>query len=234
MRKTIFIFILAVATGFYGKAQYSLHEYVLMQNTATMGTSLKSFDNQYTDITGDAFLSNEWLNGQAISVNGTKFTDLKFKVDLYKSKIFMNFHDTIFDLTDTKNISAFILFPGNSVDTSKKLVFSNQFQVPGVKGNLFQVLGTGAKVSLLKSATKDVQDAQSGLYSAKEKRFMDYVHYYLLKDGASTDIKLSKKTFEKMFPPADAAKVEDYLKQQHLSLSDEEGWAAAIDFYNKM
>ena len=233
MRKAIFLFIASVTACLYTNAQYSLHEYVLMQNTAMPGTSLKSFDNQYSDITGDAFLTAEWQNGAAISVNNKMFTGLKIKIDLYKSKIFMNFNDTIFDLTDTKNIASFIVYPDNN-DTAKKLVFSNQFQVPGVKSTLFQVIGTGSKVSLLKNATKDVQDSQSGLYSAKEKRFMDYLHYYLLKDGAVNDIKLSKKNFEKLFPATEAAKVEEYIKQKHLSLGDEEGWAAAIDFYNKM
>lgn len=232
MRKPIFLFIVFVIAGFCSKAQYTLHEYELMQNTSLKGSPLKSFDNQYADITGDAFLFTDWLNGQAISINNTRFGGLKLKVDLYKNKIFMNFHDTIYDLTDAKNISAFILYPDNG-DTSKKIVFSNQFQVTGVSSNLFEVLGSG-KISLLKFLHRDVQEAQTGLYTAKEKKFMDYLHYYIIIDGATTDIKLSKKSFEKLFTPADATKMEDYVRQKKLSLNDDEGWAAALDFYNKM
>jgi len=232
MRKLFTLTIIFIAAQVCSHAQqYSLHEYVLMQNTATLGTTLKTFDNQYADIKGEAFLSPDWQNGAAISVNNKLYTGLKIKVDLYKNKIFLNISDTVFDFTDANNISSFIIYP-NAGDTTKKLIFSTQFKVPGVNSKLLQVIGTGSLVTLLKDVTKDVQDSQGGLYSAKEQRFMDHMHYYLQKDGSFTDIKLSKKTLEKIFSAADASKIADYVKQQKLSLSDEEGWAAALDFYN--
>src|SRR3569623_2029636 len=143
MRKLLTLtIILAVGHVISHAQQYSLHEYVLMQNMATLGTNVKTFDNQYADIKGEAFMSPDWQTGAAISINNKQYTGLKMKVDLYKNKIFININDTVFDFTDAKNISSFIIYP-NPVDTAKKIAFSNQFRVPGVKSNLFQVIGTG-------------------------------------------------------------------------------------------
>lgn len=231
MKKPAFVLLL-ILWSIASHAQFSLHELQLMGGTSS--TPLSTFDNQYQGIVGSAFLLDNWVAGDIeSSKTGQHFNNLKLKIDLYKNKIYMNLHDTIYDLTDINNASQFVLYP-NEGDTSKKLIFTNKITLPGVTAKVLQVLSAGPKMGLFKNAFKNPEDAQTGLYAAKEKRFMDYVHYYMLKDGTATEVTISKKNLEKLFQPADYEKIKAYLKQKGFSAGEEEGWAAAFNYYNSL
>ncbi|HVX52197.1 MAG TPA: hypothetical protein VHB48_18705 [Chitinophagaceae bacterium] len=212
--------------------QFTLRELQLM--SISSGVNSQTFDNQYQSINGSAFLFDNWVQGEAISgITGQHFTGLKLKVDLYKSKIFLNLHDTVYDLSDAANINRFILFPGEN-DTIKKMIFTYKAPVPGAASKLMQVLAEGPKISLYKNFTKNPEQAQTGLYAAKEERFMDYKHYYAVKDGAVTEVTISKKGFDKVFTGDDAEKIKAHLKSKGLSPGNEDGWAEAFTYYNSL
>ena len=204
-------------------------QYELIETSSMRSTSQKTFENQYPDIKGSPYFNDEWLNGEIWKANGHKYQNLRLKVDLYRNIIFMNIHDTVYDMTDIADVVYFIVHPDMN-DTSKKIFFSKTFSAPELKNNLIQTLSTG-KISLLKKENYTISETATGITNYRERSFTDKIIYYILNGSTLFEIKkLNKKNFETL--NLNTSKIEAFAKDNNLSYSDESGWIKMIDYYN--
>lgn len=191
------------------------------------------FKNVYADIKGNAFLLADWTGCYLYNNKGDKYINLKAQLDLYKNKLYLDFHDTIFNASE--GIIRVELYP-NLPDSSKKIIISKEFSLPApATGKYAEVLSQG-KTSFVKYTSKEVQEIQTDIYASKEKVFNEKIYYYVVsKTGQALEIpKLNKKNLQKAV--ADKwSDVEKFVNSNsELSYSNENDWEKIIDFYNAL
>lgn len=231
MQKLIILLFAFSGTLFCQAQKLNYNQFEMLRIANSPGSSVVTFNNQYNDITGNAFLFETWKDGQAVSNYNSNRSKIKMKIDLYKSKIFINIHDTVYDVTDAVSYNTFILFP-NEGDTLEKILLAYEPKITGAKNNFVQILNTG-RLKLVKHQFKEIKEIQTGAYSAKEKQFMDYISYYVMDpQRAPVEVKINKKSMEKLFTPEEWNNINQFAKGKGVSYNKEQDWITIFNFYN--
>ncbi len=225
---TIFCCFLLL-TAFSQSLTFNQYEFLKIANRSN-GIAINNFDNQYNDISGSSYFADNWLTGQAIMSTGKIYNNLRLKINLYQNKIYLNQNDTIYDISDVQQLKQIVLFP--SGDTTQKAVFSSSLLLDG-KHQLLQILDSG-KVTFVKQDSRDLDEAQTGVNTAKEKMFTQKVKYFILKDNGSSEVKMSKKSLEKAFSEQEWNAILSYSNEKKLSLNNENDVAKAIHYLNNI
>jgi hypothetical protein len=197
------------------------------------GLMPKDFRNIYSDIKGNAFFSQDWMMASAVNQRNVKYTGLKALFDVYKNNFYINVNDTIYNTGPT--IVRFECYP-NENDTTKKFIFSRQFTLPDpAAGKYVQVLSEG-KFSFVKYVAREVVEQNTGMYSEKEKMFLDKIYYYVIaSSGQPLELtKLNKKNLQKALSDKWDAVQKFASQDRDLSFSKEDDWKKIIDYYNTL
>jgi hypothetical protein len=216
----------------FAHGQYLTYTRYELLRQGGLQANVKTIDNQYDDIKGEAYFSPQWLPAQIATVHGQSYIGIKLKLDLYANKLYTMIHDTVYDLSSSP-IARFEVYP-NFPDTLSKSVFGKGFSTGDIKSDQFvQVLADG-KLTLLKQQLLQIKDIHDDSFLSTTKKFVGTDHYYILKkDGQGESIRLNKNTLERQ--TADKWKeVSQYIKVKDISASTEEGWASAIAYYNTL
>jgi len=211
-----------------GRAQHlDYTRYQLLQNGGLVLTN--NIENQYAEIKGSAFYSDTWLSAAAVTEKGTRFTNLKLKVDLYKNNVYMIEHDTVYNLTGA-TMAQFILYPSGG----DSAVFRRATHVAGVAPEKFvQVLVSG-KLTIYKQLLLEVKDVHDESPLMTTKKFIGQDYYFLSKDnGEAQVVKPGKKMLEQEFGDKWKAAAQ-YAKEKDLSFNQEQGWVAMLRYYNSL
>jgi hypothetical protein len=167
------------------------------------------FTKTYTEIKGSAFLSDLWLEGTAVTVNGATYKNIKLKYDLFKDQPYFKQKEAdegLYSFTET--IKTFTLINLN-VEETYMLGFPAVDNL--TNDSYYLVLGQYQGNYLLKKTIKTVSESRPYNSTSTEKTFMEQQVYYLLKDGKMSRFKPSKKEFLTYFPNQ-TEKINTYLK----------------------
>lgn len=229
--KKILVFFAFLLVGKFNYAQYLNYTLYELLHKEDMKASPVAFDNQYSGILGNGFFTESWLTGRAYT-SMKVYNNLKLKFDVYANKIYINNHDTIFDITNA-GIIQFDLFI-NENDTTKYKSFVNGYNFNEVKPAKFVELLADGKITFLQYHLKSMEEVYETSPYDKQKKFLDKNKYFILTDGKDAmEVSITRKNLEKILAPK-WDEVSKYLKSQSLNTNNEEGWKKAITYYNNL
>ncbi|HVU93813.1 MAG TPA: hypothetical protein VHE34_01265 [Puia sp.] len=219
-----------MAFAFRGDAQHlDYTRYQLLQSGGVAVTN--GIESQYEDVQGSAFFSDSWLPASVVTEGGTKFTSIHVKLDMYKNRVYMMTHDTLYDLTNAR-ILQLVLY--NHSAGSDSVVFRRGYGAGGPGPDKFvQVLAAG-KLTLLKQQSLEVKDVHEDGPLSTTKKFIPQQCYYLARgNGETQPVKPGRKMLEQEMGPAWKA-VSEHAKDSAWSTNSEEGWSKIIQYYNSL
>ena len=175
------------------------------------------FTKTYTEIIGSAFLSDNWLEGTATTINGATYKNIKLKYDLYKDQPYFKQKESEEGLFSfTEKIKTFTLNYLN-----EEQIFLMGFPVVDNlnQNSYYQVVGVHKENYLLKKIIKTVSESRPYNSTITEKTFMEQQVYYLFRDGKMYRFKPSKKEFLAYFPNQ-TEKINTYLKANDIDFKN--------------
>lgn len=190
--------------------------------------SASGFDNQYAGIAGSPYFDDNWLPANAIMTTGKIYTGLRAKINLFTNQYFVNINDTIYDVSGVPTLQKLILFP--SVDTFTRAIFP--LLVPELGKHIAVQSLTEGKISLYKLQSRNLEEMQTGVNTAKEKVFTKNTSYFVVKDHNYFEVKLQKKSLQKAFSEEEWNQLTRFTVSQKLSLTNERDLTKAISQLN--
>jgi hypothetical protein len=215
----------ALGAGVPGRTQHL--DYNRFELLKRGGSQAATVDAQYDDVKGSAWFS-DWQPAVLLGEDGRRYSDLKARIDLYKSIAYIKLNDTVYNINGT-SITRIVLHPGQD----DSVVFQRGFSSPGVRAEQFlQVLATG-KLGLVKQWAVELKDVHEDALSSV-KTFVTQDYYYLVRpSGQIETVKPGRKLFEQEMGENWKA-VSAYAKEKDISFNQEEGWILLLKFYNSL
>lgn len=229
MRKTLLAAFLLLSSQFsFGQLNYTLYEILQKED---MKSSPVALENQYNGIIGSGFLTDNWVSGRAFTMM-KMYPNLKLRFDVHKNKIYLNTHDTVYDISSS-GIVQFDIFP-NAPDTSTIISFNNGINLEEITPEKFVNILAQGKVTFIKYFKRDIEEVYESSPSYKEKKFLDKNRYYVSTEGqAGKEVTVGKKNLERILAPK-WEEVSKYAKSNGISAGNEEGWKKLITYYNSL
>lgn len=181
-----------------------------------------------SDIDGSPFFNNNWSAGSIKTQKGIHYTGMVLKFDVLADVVVFLINDTMFTFADP--IREFTLTTGGKNGMSAK--FANASLIHNqLPGTFVQVLAEG-NMSFFRHLKKTIVTF-SAYNSTGKKSIEDQSGYYILHNGEVKQVNLNKKVLENIIGSR-WAQVNSYMEQNGLSAKSEQGWAAAIIYYNTL
>lgn len=223
----LFAFSVCIKSSFAQYLSFNMYEMLSKEDKKSSPTEL---ENKYEGIIGSGFFSEGWVSGRAFTTM-KMYNNLKLRFDVHTNTIYLNIHDTVYDITKS-GIVQFDLFP-NASDTTTIISFNNGYNFEEIKPETFVNVFSEGKVSFIKYYKKDIEEVYETSPTYKEKKFLDKNKYYIVENGTGKEVTVTKKNLEKALTDKWEA-ISKYAKEKNISAGNESGWKKLIDYYNTL
>lgn len=217
--KTTILLLLIVAIR--SNAQF-LTNFSDVQGKPIVGSS-------YTDVTGTAFLYDDWLKGTIEQGNKTSFKGVDLKYSTYKDELYFKNPKDDATLSFALPIVAFSLDVKGKIET-----YRNGF--PEVDNfntkSYYQVLFEGG-VKLLFKSFKTLVEVKPYNSNITEKKFIDNSSYYLLKDNVMQKFKPTKKDVLELFK-SKSTEVDSFIKNEKIDFKQQKDLIKLFEYYSSL
>ena len=188
---------------------------------------------KYTDVQGNPYLFEQWVNGTIRLGNGKSYTNVPLRYDIVSDELQYKDNKSDQALNFIDPVVEFQLMPGTESGESP-MIFRNGFisdDGTSVKA-YYQVLFDGA-LKLLKRNTKVIFETREYSSAITTKTFREEEYYYLYKGNKTVRIKKDKK--QVLATLADrATELEAFIKNNALNLKNESDLVRLIAHYNSL
>ncbi len=188
---------------------------------------------KYTDVQGNPYLFEQWVNGTIRLGNGKSYTNVPLRYDIVSDELQYKDNKSDQALNFIDPVVEFQLMPGTESGESP-MIFRNGFisdDGTSVKA-YYQVLFDGA-LKLLKRNTKVIFETREYSSAITTKTFREEEYYYLYKNNKTVRIKKDKK--QVLATLADrATELETFIKSNALNLKNESDLVRLIAHYNSL
>lgn len=183
---------------------------------------------QHEEIEGNAFLVDRFTTSDLYDINGDVFRNIALKFDTYNNVFSYTKNDTSFQIPEsiTKVVMHF-----STNDSTKDMIFK-KIAIANLnnKSKFFQVLSEGS-ITLLKLYKKEIEEFTEYNNAAKLKRFKKGEVYYIKSTGDFSAVSLNKLKPDVLMQNK-WTEIDAFIKQNKLSIKDENGLAKIFSFYN--
>lgn len=173
-------------------------------------------ENNYTDIKGSPFLSEEFIEGTLITTEGMVITDVPMKYNIHTQEFVAKSHMDTDILLDERQYQEIIL-PFEGKDLSFQRTNSE-------KPNAFyEVLFESAELTFIKEHYITVKEASSNGITSTDKQFSQRERYYVMQGngGLAQKTRLKKKNLLALLPSDMAKDLKDYAAANNIRLLNE-------------
>jgi hypothetical protein len=181
-----------------------------------------------SDISGNVFMNTKWSAGSIKTAKGIHYTNMTLKFDVLNNDVIFLINDSNFIFAE--EIKEFILNTGSKNGNPARFVTSASVNI-ALPAKYVQVLAEG-KMGFYLHLKKNIVTA-TGYGVADKKVLEDKNTYYTIQNGSVKSVNLNKKSLEEIVGDK-WPRVNQYLEQNNLSAKSEQGWAAAITYYNTL
>ena len=182
-----------------------------------------------SNIQGNPFYSSVWMPGIVRTDRGIEYSNLLLKFDVYNNQLVFSVNDSMFRFTEP--VKEFLLSSPSNEKTKPVKFMKASFVHHLLPGGYVEEICTG-KLNFYKNYKK-VVIVIAAYNSVGTKQFEDKTTYHIIKDSNLTSINLNKKQAEEIFKDK-WIQVAAYMEQNQQSIKKEEGWIAAIKYYNSL
>ncbi|MBX9782983.1 MAG: hypothetical protein K2X48_06805 [Chitinophagaceae bacterium] len=193
------------------------------------GSTSKPYYTITTSIQGSPFFTDSWSIGIITTESGKEYNNFQWKFNLYSSELVFNINDSMYLFTEQVKEFQLQINKGASFTTAKfiKSKFIHNLLPPVfvqelVKGNL----------NFYKHCKKEVVEV-AAYNTVKNQQFEERLTFYIIRDNNLKSVSLNRKSLEEVLKDK-WAQVSTYMEQNNLSAKTEQGWAAAISYYNTL
>lgn len=160
----------------------------LAANDATM--TIRTFDNRYEGIKGHPFIYEDWLLGELITTDGSRYKEVKLKYNIHKDEVSIKKASNEVLVLFNEHVVTFVI----AGTPFKKIKDSDG-------SRFYEVLSSGAHNLLARREKKLLKADYEGAYSAgrTSDEFADGTTKYFIQKGelAPMEIKLNSKSISK-------------------------------------
>ncbi len=186
-------------------------------------------EKSYSDVSGTAFLFDDWLKGTVEQGNKISYKDVDLKYSLYKDELFFKNPKDGSMLSFVLPVKAFSL-----AIKGKTEIYRNGF--PAVDNfntnSFYQVLFDGG-IKLLFKSYKTLIEVKPYNATITEKKFVDNSVYYILKDNVMTKFKPSKKDFLEIFN-SKANEIDAFIKKEKIDFKQQQDLTKVFQYYSTL
>lgn len=222
--------MLRLSIFFAGLIQFSL---AAAQQTfiSDKATGRPYMVQQYNDVQGSPFLSEDWKKASVTDASGTTFIGVLIKFDAYSNKFLFNHNGNAYEFVT--DISEVEITPELS-DSPDSIIFKKGFAINGKisPDKYVQVLAAG-KVNFVKHIYKVIEERSEYNVPGKIRSFVLRTAYYFSLNGIWQNEKPGNKFFESLLKDKWKT-VETYIKEYSLNVKKEEDAVRIISYYNSL
>ncbi len=188
---------------------------------------------KYTDVQGNPYLFEQWVNGTIRLGNGKSYTNVPLRYDIVSDEL--QFKDSKSDqaLNFKEPVVEFQLMPATESGESPMMFRNGFISDDGTSPKAYyQVLFDGG-LKLLKRKTKIIFENREYSSAITTKTFREEEYYYLYKNNKTIKIKKDKK--QVLTALADrVTELEAFIKSNALNLKNESDLVRLIAHYNSL
>jgi hypothetical protein len=236
--KTKLIFTLFLGTFTYGLL---MSQFQIVTDAKTVkqfndyqpkaGLNHPRFNNPHSGVDGSPYLFRDFIIGEAISTDNTRYINANFRYNMYTDQIEYEKYGEVYILNNPGDFEYFIL--------GDHILCYRLFSTPDglLKKGYFQLLNKGEDAVLFKKKNvRFVPPKEAEAYApASPAKFMSASDsYYISFQGRPlVMLNLKKKEFLTVFPEK-SNEIEKYIANEKLSIRKEEDLLKLVEFYNKL
>ena len=192
-------------------------------------------EKQYTNVEGSPYFVNQWEKGIVSLTNGKQYAGLLLKYDEYAEEL--NFrYGTGEPMKFVEDINFFII---NHYDTTSRDHIQYKFISLYISGKkeFLQSYSWSDKDELKFLVKRKVNMYTTQVYNSatKTSTFEKNYTYFIQKKNIITKIKLNEKELFSLLPSkSEEEKLKEYIKENKLKISKEEGFSQAVSYINSL
>lgn len=181
--------------------------------------------NEYVQIKGNAFLTEDWSKGDILLKDGHTIIDIQFKIDAYKQRllIYQEYLKRIVIL-DKHLIQSFTLFE-NGESMQFILEESYKTRANSDDGSFLEVLLKDS-ISLYKLYSRDVTPL-GGSQGVFLDEFNDEINYYIYENGKYEHVRISKSFLINRYPQF-KDEMKRFIRKERLHVKKEKDFVLAL------
>lgn len=181
--------------------------------------------NEYVQIKGNAFLTEDWSKGDILLKDGHTIIDIQFKIDAYKQRllIYQEYLKRIVIL-DKHLIQSFTLFE-NVESMQFILEESYKTRANSDDGSFLEVLLKDS-ISLYKLYSRDVTPL-GGSQGVFLDEFNDEINYYIYENGKYEHVRISKSFLINRYPQF-KDEMKRFIRKERLHVKKEKDFVLAL------
>jgi hypothetical protein len=220
------------APGGGGQGGFAIND--ITRSVRVFDESGKAFVNPYREVSGSAYLNDNWDPGTVRLSGGVIVPNLRVRLDLKTQLVHFLDSGKIERVVPAGIVRELIMDDSSGTDT-RTVVFRDGF--PPVDSrketDFYQVLSNG-KVSLLYSRQKSIDIDKDEMAGTVQMEFVLHEEYYLFGGGKMQRIK-KKGYSEALDVLADKKeKVKAFIDENHLKLKSLDELKEVVDYYNTL
>jgi len=186
-------------------------------------------ESSNSDVSGTAFLFNDWLKGTIEQGNKILYKDVDLKYSTYKDELYFK------NPKDGTMLSFVLPVTAFSLDLKDKIeIYRNGFpEIDNFNAkSYYQVIFDGG-VKLLFKSFKTLIEVKPYNSTTTEKKFIDNSSYYVLKDNVMTKIKPSKKDFMEIFK-SKSTEIDAFIKNEKIDFKQHQDLKKVFEYYSSL
>lgn len=215
IKSVICFFIMVLAISFTANAQQDMlfdgHGKPIM------------IQQQYVEIKGNPYLSEDWLDAVLYGSNGQRYTNVKLKYDMVAEELLYR---------DAQSDRVFVLNLAIDSFTYVHHGINNHFiKLPD--DMFYERLANGPDYRFYKKVNKNIIENQA--YGAAEtvKVVVEKTQYYYETQGKLERLQLNRRGVLRVVNGPKRSQLEAFIKENRINLSTETGVIRVFDFLNK-
>lgn len=185
------------------------------------------------EVTGSTYLYEQWYMGKIEFINGSKITGKLIRYNIKSGFVEIRLDDQKKGGADGRNIKSFEIL-NEETQVTEKYVNAIDFSINGTKlVGFLKELQVGELSLYSKTDVKLVKGAYVAALDMGEEddSFSKKTIYYVAKESELQEVSTNKKRFASSFPEKEV-EVLNYIKDQNLSLKNENDLVSVILFLN--
>lgn len=178
---------------------------------------------QYTEIKGNPYFSEDWLDAVLYANNGNRYPNVKLKYDVVAEELLYH---------DVKSDRVFVLNLTIDSFTYVHHGINNHFiKLPD--GKFYERLANGPDYRLYKKVNKNIIENQAYGAAEKVKVVVEKTQYYYETQGKLERLQLNRRGVLRVVNGPKRSQLEAFIKENKINLSTETGVIHVFDFLNK-
>ncbi len=219
IKYSAFIAILSFSISF-ARAQQVRQQVMLLDGYGGM-PSIK--DQKYVAIKGDPYFLEDWAEAVIYAANGNQYVQVLLKYDLVSEEL--HFHVPEIDQSYQLDMAVdSFTFVGQGRD---------KHFVKQADGKFYERLVNGADHRLYKRINKNITVSRPYNSADKVHRVVENTHYFFEREGQMEQIQLSRRSVLQLVDEQQRSRLEMFIKENAVKLSNEQGVILAFEYLNK-